>query len=280
MRESLGRKGLVVGIIVLFIGTSVTSSISVHDVKIDNIDINSDESFDSSSRIDWWPMFHPDIQRTEYSKSDAPTELRPGDFMIMRPIIPIPRVVLFHVMIYVDDNGPLGTQRWVHSWELINQKPGVSISYVPGFLFNAIFWKEFRYYYVETAEPWLRERVVELLTTKCDKETSWGQQGWLGIEYQDQQYQYINNWNPNDDRDHADVFYCSELLWAVYMNLTNGHLNIADKALNYIEGTEWGNTLWYDVFGEENETWKWENDDDIDVKEFPVTPDNDPFILI
>ena len=210
----------------------------------------------------------------------TPTELRPGDFMIMRPKFQMTGVV-FHLMVYVDDNGAGNSQRWVHSQKWTRECfPGVSISNVPGIFYNTVLWEDFRYYYVQTASPVIRNNVVELLTTHYAFETSWGQTGWKWIYYQDTPYQTYNNWNPYDNLPHANVFYCSELLWAAYMNLTNGYINVADKALNHSAGgspTEWINCLMYDVFGEEYPEYKWENENDIDVKEFPNHPTNAPF---
>jgi len=47
------------------------------------------------------------------------------------------------------------------------------------------------------------------------------------------------NWNPYDSSDcKSNEFYCSELIWAAYMNATNGKLNISDAP--YINDSKYG----------------------------------------
>jgi len=72
MQKNIFRKVLVIGTIILFIGTGVLPSInSGSGIKIDDIQIN--KSTTSSSYTDWWPMYHHDLNLTGFSTSTAPT---------------------------------------------------------------------------------------------------------------------------------------------------------------------------------------------------------------
>ena len=70
MKKKFYGKILVVGIILLFFGASITSSTNVNiEKKIDTTQIDEQKS---SSSTDWWPMFHHDPQHTGYSTCSAP----------------------------------------------------------------------------------------------------------------------------------------------------------------------------------------------------------------
>ena len=73
IRNRLGKKGFVIGIILLFIGASILPSIS-GDIRTqkDVVQIKG-LKFDSSSTTDWWPMFHHDLNLTGYTTSTAPS---------------------------------------------------------------------------------------------------------------------------------------------------------------------------------------------------------------
>jgi len=78
MQKSLARKGLVLGIIVLFVGASVIPSIG-GDIVVPNINGNLETIKDASSKspkvsteTDWWPMYGHDPQHTGVSTSSAP----------------------------------------------------------------------------------------------------------------------------------------------------------------------------------------------------------------
>jgi outer membrane protein assembly factor BamB len=66
MKKSWVKKSLVVGIMILFIGTGVFPTLK-GDSEINN---NFEQS--EKSTTDWWPMFHHDINHTGYSSSKAP----------------------------------------------------------------------------------------------------------------------------------------------------------------------------------------------------------------
>ena len=72
MKKSMVRKGLVLGIIILFLGASVLPSISGNIKENDNNPQVSDDNIKSSTMTDWWPMFHHDLQHTGYSTANAP----------------------------------------------------------------------------------------------------------------------------------------------------------------------------------------------------------------
>ncbi len=72
MNKSLVRKGLVLGIILLFIGTSVLPSISGNIIENDNNQKIPDDNIKPSTMTDWWPMFHHDAENTGNSSSTAP----------------------------------------------------------------------------------------------------------------------------------------------------------------------------------------------------------------
>jgi len=200
--------------------------------------------------------------------------LKSGDFMYMEPTDELkfwwnlthgpegdykwPR---WHVALFIDN----GT--WVHSTAILRYWPGVSICNVPGFFINDYFWENFSYYSVDVSSyPGLRGKISELLTTAFWKETSWRQKGWLGYLYQYDWPRTSNNWNPNDNRIYANQFYCSEMFWAAYMNLTNGNFNIAN--ISKVPGTE---TEWHGHI-----TLKKLTDvDEVDI--FPIHPLNAPF---
>lgn len=68
MRYCLLKRGFVIGILVLFFAISYIPSLSGNIVKnIENITNSENEK--SSSTIDWWPMFHHDLNNTGYSNS-------------------------------------------------------------------------------------------------------------------------------------------------------------------------------------------------------------------
>ena len=72
MSGNLLRKGLVVGIIILFIGLNITASVpgeignNSEDLRISDIETRS------LSTADWWPMFHHDLNHSGYSTADTP----------------------------------------------------------------------------------------------------------------------------------------------------------------------------------------------------------------
>ena len=78
------RKYLVIGVIFLFIGASVLPSINGTKNAINAKDSKElliqeknqikEERPSTSFDVDWWPMFHHDLQHTGYSTSDAPDE--------------------------------------------------------------------------------------------------------------------------------------------------------------------------------------------------------------
>lgn len=70
MFEKWFKKGLVVVIIVLFIGMSITSSTGGIIKNIDKQNFSYKEK--SSPTADWWPMYHHDPQHTGASTSTAP----------------------------------------------------------------------------------------------------------------------------------------------------------------------------------------------------------------
>jgi len=70
MRNGMWTKGLVFGIIMLFVGASVTPSIS-RDIE-KNLVLNQNNATSSVSTTDWWPMFHHDLSHSGYSTSTAP----------------------------------------------------------------------------------------------------------------------------------------------------------------------------------------------------------------
>ena len=61
------KKILAIGIIIIFLGTCITSSIAVNTIKYEHT--NDKKSNDD---IDWWPMFRHDIKNSGYSTSSAP----------------------------------------------------------------------------------------------------------------------------------------------------------------------------------------------------------------
>jgi len=61
------KKILMIGIIILFLGTCIIPSIAVNTIKYDNA--NDKRSNDD---IDWWPMYCHDLSRSGYSTSKAP----------------------------------------------------------------------------------------------------------------------------------------------------------------------------------------------------------------
>ena len=73
IRESLFKKGLVVGILALFIVASVVPSISgnINQTILNLKKVGKDN--ECSSNTDWWPMFHHDLQSTGFSTSLGPS---------------------------------------------------------------------------------------------------------------------------------------------------------------------------------------------------------------
>ena len=72
MRNNLWTRGLVIGIIMLFVGTSVLPSIS-GDIEIGkNRAVSQKNATSSVSTTDWWPMFQHDLSHSGYSTSTAP----------------------------------------------------------------------------------------------------------------------------------------------------------------------------------------------------------------
>lgn len=82
MKKSMIKKGLVLAIFVLFVGTSVPLSISSSIAK-NNIENNQlkvakniiqirEKQGGSTRGNDWWPMFHHDLNHSGCSTSDAP----------------------------------------------------------------------------------------------------------------------------------------------------------------------------------------------------------------
>jgi len=79
MQKSLVKKGLVLVIIVLFVGVSILPNISGYTQKNrnhKNIEITSSptriEISDQSSGSDWWPMFQHDAHHSGYTTSEGP----------------------------------------------------------------------------------------------------------------------------------------------------------------------------------------------------------------
>ena len=83
MKKHIIRKTLVLGIIILFIGSIITPSISGNVSKINDInsvktrDINNaiqteEREFHTTSNDDWWPMFRHDPGNTGSTTSTAP----------------------------------------------------------------------------------------------------------------------------------------------------------------------------------------------------------------
>lgn len=66
MRNDICRKGLVVGIIILFIGTTALPVISEENETI-NTSVEHEKSYS-----DWWPMFQHDSSHSGYSTSTGP----------------------------------------------------------------------------------------------------------------------------------------------------------------------------------------------------------------
>jgi outer membrane protein assembly factor BamB len=67
MKDRMFRNALTVGIILLFIGVTVTPSIAVNTVTIEDASGKG-----SGDDIDWWPMFRHDLNHSGYSTSSAP----------------------------------------------------------------------------------------------------------------------------------------------------------------------------------------------------------------
>ena len=82
MKYSLFKKGFTLGIIVLFVGTSVIPHISGNIRKSRSIESGLEITSTLiqmngqipgySMDVDWWPMFHHDLNNSGYSTSDAP----------------------------------------------------------------------------------------------------------------------------------------------------------------------------------------------------------------
>jgi len=68
MKKDLLGKTLVIGILVLFIGITIIPCLSANIIKNSENLVNS-ENEKSSSTIDWWPMFHHDLNNSGYSTS-------------------------------------------------------------------------------------------------------------------------------------------------------------------------------------------------------------------
>jgi len=72
MQKRLVRKGLVLGIIVLFVGAGVVPSINGSNGKIKDSFFPYEHQVATSSSSDWWPMFKHDVQNSGFSPSNAP----------------------------------------------------------------------------------------------------------------------------------------------------------------------------------------------------------------
>ena len=77
MTNNFFRKCLEIGIIILFLGAIFIPSISGNFLKIANftdieIDLENNIVEKSLRGIDWWPMFHHDLQLTGFTSSPAP----------------------------------------------------------------------------------------------------------------------------------------------------------------------------------------------------------------
>ena len=68
------RKEILVafGIIILFLILFITPSVAVYNVKNNENNLKVDNEAKSTSAIDWWPMYHHDLQNTRFSTSSAP----------------------------------------------------------------------------------------------------------------------------------------------------------------------------------------------------------------
>lgn len=73
MQNSIFRKTLVLGIIVLFIGAGVfpVTGIRINNELVENKNIVESQSTNDpiSNAVDWWPMFHHDLNNSGYSSS-------------------------------------------------------------------------------------------------------------------------------------------------------------------------------------------------------------------
>jgi outer membrane protein assembly factor BamB len=73
MRNNLWTKGLVIGIILLFVGSSVLPNIS-GDIDIrSSYFLNQNDILSSSISADDWPMFRHDLSHSGYSTTTAPS---------------------------------------------------------------------------------------------------------------------------------------------------------------------------------------------------------------
>ena len=76
MQNNLFKKGLVFGIITLFVGAGVfpvTAIVDENDKLFENkIRVESEPQNSATTRVDEWSMLHHDPENTGYSTSDAP----------------------------------------------------------------------------------------------------------------------------------------------------------------------------------------------------------------
>ena len=72
MKKVLTRKIIVIGIIGLFVGTSIVSGVSVESGGKNLLNQINESASISSSTTDWWSMFHHDSSHSGYSTSTAP----------------------------------------------------------------------------------------------------------------------------------------------------------------------------------------------------------------
>lgn len=124
MRNGLWTKGLVVGIIILFVGTSI-----VPGINGDNENKNTSEQ-SKNSTTDWWPMFHHDLNHSGYSSSKAPNlKLRFWTFSTNLGVYASPSVVDGRVFIGSTDgyfyclNASTGKEIWQYDFYASQYSP-------------------------------------------------------------------------------------------------------------------------------------------------------------
>ncbi len=105
MNKNLIKKTLVFGIVILFMGTIITPSISGNDSKMNDVTSVKTKDFNNfvqnkgrdphtTSTTDWWPMFRHDSGNTGSTTSIAPStdilcwqETVPEEFFLTSPIV-------------------------------------------------------------------------------------------------------------------------------------------------------------------------------------------------
>lgn len=142
-----------------------------------------------------------------------PDHLEKGDILLMRN--KKSKAFGWHCAMYVGDD------------LFIESRPGSGVRLAnfkqASFSFNELYYGYVKDLYRESYDSNKREEII-------NKAISWAKKQ-IGKKYQFLQYQKSTaNWDPNDKSDRkSDRWYCSELVWAAYMNSTNGKLNLGNK---------------------------------------------------